>query len=132
MTDNVIPFRGAKPNGTSPDDPLFSLPTCPVTNCGKCGKSCEEAGGWISTRGCMTCMTPLEQELMNELSSASGRAEVFSEELEVLLVAARAAVKAPFPRVITELRRVVELIDDNERRVPLRPTSALSTTEKKT
>ena len=124
MTDNVIQFPG-RPSGPPADDPLLSLPTCPVTSCGKCGKSCEEAGGWISARGCMACLTPLEQELMNELTSASSKVSVFSDELNELLVAAREVVAhGVMVPCVRELKRVVELIDENERRVPLRTTEA--------
>lgn len=120
--DNVIPFPH-RADDTPLDDALMSLPRCPITACSRCGRT---DGGWISkSLGCQAC-APENEAATLEMSHHASRASVFKEELENLLVAARAVTKSVTVKVsdVRQLRRVVDLIDDNERRVPLRTTDA--------
>lgn len=98
------------PPGPPPDDPLLSLPVCPIQQCSLCGR--HEGWSWCSRDyGCSVC-APHNERAVIEMSHLYSRASSYRDALVRLL---RAARKATAGRGMTDLRQAIDLIDANER-----------------
>jgi hypothetical protein len=124
----VIPFPHKEGMGTPPDDPLMSLPGPPSESwffCGRCKVDVRvEDVPWSSRLlGCAKC-APENKGAVMHMAALGTRALAFGEDLDKLLIAARAVIRrdrggASLEADIRELRRVIELFDRNEGVVPV-------------
>ncbi len=107
-----FPQRG----GTPADDLLMGLPQIPEAQmyCGNCGQHVDKASSWVGPEGCPDCLTPREVRFLEQ------RNELWSEWGDVLrqrraLLAACRAVIAGQPGAVGGLRRLLEILDTNDR-----------------